>query len=70
MFFIEGFESSVRPLVKVGYYSCQMNGDVGCPNDGEKVPVEYICLYPDKDSTRLLTVIECTDNLGKWLARD
>ena len=54
--------------VQVGYYSGQIDGDVGCPDCGERETAAHLCICTNNDRTRLL--VEMADDLERWLTKD
>jgi hypothetical protein len=54
--------------VQVGRYSGVPGQDKRCPNCGRQETAAHLLICPSKDRTRLL--IENTDELEKWLAKD
>ena len=54
--------------VQVGYYSGQIDGNVGYPNCEECETAAHLCLCPNEDRTRLL--VEMADDLERWLIKD
>ena len=54
--------------VQVGRYSGVPGQDERCPNCGRQETAAHLLICPSKDRTRLL--IENTDELEKWLAKD
>ena len=54
--------------VQVGYYSGQIDDDVGCPECGEHETAAHLCLYTNNNRTSLL--VKMADDLDRWLIRD
>ena len=51
--------------VQVGYYNGNPNGDLSCPNCGEREDASHLYLYSNKDRVRLFT--ESVNNLEGWM---